>query len=86
MQIPRVGVPDVGHCDPSLFQEKCLSGEILPSSGSLQWGVVCFGETMSLTLPPISMSSFYLLLWGAVHLVFKSFPEGNDPYGAVDVV
>lgn len=62
----------MGHYDPSLLQEKCLSSEILPSGGSWQLGGWLAGPCPCLSHPS-QCSPFYLLLWGAVHLVFKSF-------------
>lgn len=45
-----------------------------------QWG---FGETVSLPLLLISMWSLYE---EALHLIFRTFSEGNGTYVAVDLV
>lgn len=45
-----------------------------------------FADIVSLPLIPFSVWSFNPLLWRVVHLVFRSFSEGNDSYVAVDLV
>ena len=75
MQMPRVGVPDVGHkfLDP---QEEPIFVRFFPPMGHHPGGGV-YGKTASLSLLPFLVFHFYLLLWKSCLASFQVFFRGN---------
>ena len=74
------GVPDVE------LESLTPQGKAPPLWGPSQWcswGVVFPGEPISLSLPRVSMLSFYLFSRGSVHSVFRSLSEGIIPFAVV---
>lgn len=75
----RCGAP-TSHSKRSTSLVRSLSTVCCCTRGGVSF------KTVSLPLLSILMSSFYSLLWRAVHLIFGLFSKGNDSYVAVDLV